>query len=314
MTPLENIVSFLKDNNDFFIATHLNPEGDALGSAIALSMALESLGKNTVVYDKDPVPEFYKFLPGYNKITNSVSSLDTKELSLILLDCNTPDRAGIEKLTFKHTVVIDHHETETNFGDIKWVEPQTPATGLMIFKLLKEMGIKITQDIAVNLYAAIAVDTGTFRYSNTSSEVLKAAAELAEAGANPGFIAESIHESWSRNRFKLLCMALSTLEIIDSVAFIVVTKDMFNTTETLPSDTENFSNVPRMMKDIKVSVFFRETDEGYWKVSLRSKRDFNVARIAEQFDGGGHKNAAGCTIKADLKTAKRMLLEAIRGQ
>lgn len=305
------LLSFLKEKNNFFIATHINPEGDALGSSIALSMALEALGKNTVLYDVDSIPGLYRFLPGYERFRNSLSGLQPSTLNLLLLDCNTPERAGIEGLSFKHCAVIDHHETETDFGDVRWVEPRAAATGVMIFHLIKDLGVEITKEMAVNLYAAVAIDTGTFRFSNTTAEVLRIAAELAETGARPGCISNSLYETWSEKRFRLLIMALNTFEIRDNIAFTFVTREMFKQTGTGPEDTEDFSSLPRMIKDITISAFFRETDGNEWKVSLRSKGGINVADIAALFQGGGHKNAAGYTIKATLEDAKETLLKTI---
>ncbi|MBI4823543.1 MAG: bifunctional oligoribonuclease/PAP phosphatase NrnA [Nitrospirae bacterium] len=314
MNDIKDIASFIKGNDSFVLATHVNPEGDALGSAIALSMALSAIDKKTIVYDRDPVPEFYKFMPGWERVRNSLDGLNTSSMPLILLDCNDPERAGVENLTFKHTAVIDHHEVERGFGDIRWIEPSAPATGLMVYRLIKELGISITEDIAVNLYTAIAVDTGTFRYNNTTPEVLRIASSLVEAGALPSVVAEGLYETWSQERFRLLSKTLETLEIIDGIAITVITKDMFKDTGASSDDTENFVGYPRMMKDINVSALFRELAEGSgWKVSLRSKKDLvNVAVIAESFGGGGHRNAAGYKIKADLKTAKELLLKSLK--
>jgi phosphoesterase RecJ-like protein len=181
-----------------------------------------------------------------------------------------------------------------------------------VFELLKALGSEITAAVAVNLYAAIAVDTGTFRYNNTTPEVLRTAAELAEAGAAPGEVAEGIYESWSTPRFNLLCRTLGTLELHDGMALTVATQEMFRQTGTAVSDTEEFSNFSRMIRDARVSAFLRELPGGGWKVSLRSKGEHDVARVAERFGGGGHKNAAGCTIEGDLASAKRRLAEAIR--
>jgi phosphoesterase RecJ-like protein len=304
------IVSVLKKEKVFFLATHISPDGDAIGSALALSSALESLGKEVRVYNKDRVPEFYKFMPGHKRFRPGLKNAFAKNPVLILLDCNTPERAALEQYSFRRSVVIDHHETERDFGDIRWVIPAAAATGLMIFYLIKSMGVALTKDIATNLYTAIAVDTGTFRYSNTSAEVLNASAELIEAGANPSFIAECLYERWEENRFNLLVMTLNNLEIKNDIAMIHITKNMFQKTGTSPDDTENFSNFPRMIKTVKISAVFRDIGDGFWKASLRSKGDVNVAKIAELYGGGGHKNAAGFKTRDSLKSVKEKFLLA----
>jgi len=305
------LLAFLKEDDDFFITTHINPEPDALGSVLALSSALATLGKRSVLYVRDPVPEMYHFMPSHEKFTSNIPLDSLKQKPIILLDCNTLERAGLKNIRFKSSAVIDHHETEKEFGDIRWIVPQAAATGIMIFYLLKEMGIALSGDIATTLYSAIAIDTGTFRYSNTTAEVLKVGAELIEAGAEPATIATNLYEIWSEKRFRLFILALNTLEIIDDIAIICVTKAMFEKTGTGPNDTEMFVSFPRMMKDVKVSVLFRQDETDFWKVSLRSRGSMNVARIATQFKGGGHRNAAGYQIKADLATAKEKLLKII---
>jgi phosphoesterase RecJ-like protein len=303
-----DLISFLKKEDHFFLATHINPEADALGSCLALSMALDTLGKETIVYDRDSVPEFCKFLPHHERVVHSTSNITHADMNLILLDCNTPERAGIGGLNFKNAAVIDHHRTEKDFGDIRWIVPGAAATGMMIFYLLKELKVKLTQEMAVNLYAAIAIDTGTFRFGNTTPDVLRVAAELADAGASPAFISNSLYEAWTEKRFRLLIMMLNTLEIRDGIAFVHVTREMFDKTGTGPEDTENFVGFPRMIKNIVMSAFFRETDDNEWKVSLRSKGDTDVSKIAYSFGGGGHKNAAGYEIKEDFESAKKYLL------
>lgn len=307
----EELIQFITREKKLLIATHINPEGDALGSALALAMALESMGKETIVYDRDPVPESYRFLPGHERFTTSLPSLNLGSLPLILLDCNEPGRAGIDAMVVPFSAVIDHHETEKEFGQIRWIEPRAAATGIMVHSLLKKLGVTITRDMATNLYTAIAIDTGTFRYSNVTSEVLRAAAELVDRGADPAAIAGGLYETWSKGRFQLLIGVLNTLEIIDTLAMTVATNEMFMRTGTSAEDTENFSNFPRMMSGITVSAFFRETEDG-WKVSLRSKGDVNVAQIADRFRGGGHRNAAGYRVKGDLKKAKESLTKAVK--
>jgi len=305
------LLSFLKEKEKFFIATHISPEADAIGSSLALSSALESLGKVTVIYDENPVPKVCRFLPAQEKFINIILPFITTDFALILLDCNTLKRAGIEGLTFKYSVVIDHHETEEDFGDIKWVVPEAAATGMMVFYLIKELGVNITRDMAINLYSAIAIDTGTFRYGNTTAEALRIAAKLIEAGASPAYISNNLYETWSQERFALLIMSLNTLEVRGNVAITFVTREMYRKTGAAPEDTEDFPAFTRVMKDVNVSAFFRELADNYWKVSLRSKGDINVALVASRFDGGGHKNAAGYVVKSDLESAREFLLKAL---
>lgn len=305
------LLNLLKDEESYLIAAHVSPDGDAIGSSIALSMALESMGKKTVVYDKDPVPEFYKFLPGQERFTNSIPGLNPQISNLVLIDCNELERTSLENIVIRHSVVIDHHETIREFGDIKWIDPHAAATGMMVYYLIKELGLKMTKDMATNLYTAIAVDTGTFRYSNTTHEVLSVSADLIDSGADPARIAVEIYETWSERRFRLLTMALNTLDRSGSVAMLHVTREMFAETGASPEDTENFVSFPRMMKEVKVAVLFREIESGKWKVSLRSRGDVNVSKIAEAFNGGGHRNAAGYKVKGDLKTAKEELFKAV---
>ena len=308
----KEIVGVLKKETVFFLATHINPDGDAIGSALALASALESMGKKVYVYNKDRIPELYKFMPGHKRFNSSLKNAFTKAPVLVLLDCNSPERAALEQYSFRRSIVIDHHQTETAYGDVRWVVPGAAATGLMIFFLIKAMGVALTKGMATNLYTAIVVDTGTFRYSNTSSEVLITCAELIKAGADPSYIAECLYDRWEKDRFKLLVMTLNNLEIKSNVAVMHVTKDMFEKTGTIPEDTENFSNLPRMIKSVKIAALFRDMGNGFWKASLRSKGNVNVAKIAELYGGGGHKNAAGFKIKGGLKSAKEKLLLAMK--
>ena len=309
--PKRLIADFRKEQV-FLLTTHISPDGDAIGSCLALDEALRLLGKTVVVYDRDPVPEYYRFMPGYRTFRSAPGDILSKNPLVVLLDCNSPERAALEGHAFRKIIVIDHHETESDFGDVRWVERNAAATGLMIFHLIKALGVPITKTIATNLYAAIAVDTGTFRYSNTGTDVLLAAAMLVEAGAKPGTISEYLYERWKKSRFDLLTLSLETLEIKDGVSIVHVTKKMHKKTGTTESDTENFANVPRIIDTVKISVLIREVDNGRWKVSMRSKGMVNVATIASAFGGGGHRNAAGFRMKADLAAVKKAILKSAR--
>jgi bifunctional oligoribonuclease and PAP phosphatase NrnA len=310
-TPRE-IISVFKKEKVFFLSTHIHPDADAIGSVLALSFALESLGKQTYIYNKDRIPAQYRFMKGHKRFKSSVRNIIGKKPVLVLLDCNSPERAALERYSFRTSVVIDHHETERDFGDIRWVNPAAAATGLMIFYLIKSLGIVLTKEMSENLYSAISADTGTFRFSNTSAEVLRAGAELLDSGADPELVSESLYNHWERNRFELFMDTLNNLEITDNLAIMHITREMLQTTGTLPEDAENFANFPKMIREIKIAALFRETGDGSWKVSLRSKGNINVAKTAEFFGGGGHRNAAGFRISGSLDSVKKKFLAAVR--
>jgi phosphoesterase RecJ-like protein len=303
------LLHVLRTSDDFFLATHKDPEGDALGSSLALHLALRSMGKKSVVFNRDLVPALYRYLPQYELVSDVIPESVN---NLVLMDCNSLQRAGLEECNIGFSVVIDHHRTQNNFGDVRWIEPDAPATGLMVFYVIKELGVEISKDMAVNLYSAIGIDTGIFRYSNTTAECLSVASELVTKGADPGIIADRLYNTYSRGRFLLLEKSLENLEIFDTIAVFAISEDMYRDTGTSSEDTESFVNFPLKIEDIKISVLLRQIDEGQWKVSLRSKGDIDIASVAVLFGGGGHRNAAGCIISAGIADAKRLILEKIR--
>ncbi|HMK61443.1 MAG TPA: bifunctional oligoribonuclease/PAP phosphatase NrnA [Dissulfurispiraceae bacterium] len=331
LIPPKELLDSIRSSDNFLVAAHINPDGDALGTAIAFGAALEKMGKKVVLLDKHRVPEQYRFLPGQDKFhtyeTLAHAGYKAEDFQvLVLLDCNDPERIGLEnkpqhsfadglkeKLAAgMNALVIDHHETEKGFGMVKWIEPAAAATGFMAFHLINALGIEISEEMAINLYAAIVIDTGNFRYENATAEVFKVAARLIDLGARPSQIYQELYESWSDSRFRLYLKMIESLDVRDDVVFGVVTKKMFEETGAVSEDTENFVSFPRIVKRVAVSVMLREIGKNEYKVSLRSKGNINVARVAEMFEGGGHKNAAGCRIRADIASAKDLLFEKIK--
>ena len=320
--PPEDLVEFFKKEDGFFIVIHLNPDGDALGSACALGMALEKLGKRIILVCRDKVPDQYTFLPGIGlfQTFDTISSGDLDfELypNLVLVDCNDIKRTGLEKsrvafTKFAASAVIDHHETERPSDNLQWIVPGMAAAGMLVYYLVRALQVTITGPMATNLYAALIVDTGNFRYPNTSAEVLHAAADLAAKGANPSLINRSINESWSANRFRLFVKVLGTLSIDSGIAIIHVTRKMFEETATTPDDTENFASFALIMKDIKIAVFVREMGDYNYKISLRSAEGIDVQKVAAMYGGGGHKNAAGCVAQGQLGLVKAELIKKLR--
>lgn len=315
MNPPQELITCLQDMDNFVIASHVFPDGDTLGASLALGEALRLIGKKAVSYCIDGVPESLRFLPGNEKVARTLDGLggngSLSDAILILMDCNSPDRVGIDGASFKKSIVVDHHLTEKPFGDIRWVAPDIAATGLMAYTLIKALGVELTRDMAMNIYTALAVDTGTFRYSNTTGWALAVAAELVEKGVQPSFVADRLYNDWSQEKFLLMNEMLHSLVIRDGVAIASITLDMFNRTGARPDDTENFVNIPIMVKSIRMSALFRQVGARQWKASLRSRGDVNVAAIAQAFDGGGHKNAAGYKAEGELGEVKARLLEAL---
>ncbi len=310
---MREVYETVKANGKFFLATHISPDGDAIGSAVALGLALRSMGKDVTVYDRDGVPDLYRFLPGSEMVTDEVRRQDTSGAVLVLLDCNTLARAGLDEAgSFEKSVVIDHHQTESPFGDVKWVEPREAATGSMVYRLLVELGAEITTDIATNLYTAIAIDTGVFRYGNTSAEVLDTAAELVRAGAAPADITDRLYNSWSADRYRLFSLAQASLEMYGPVAISTVTLGMFDETGTDPEDTETFVNYPLVMESVRISALLKQKDDVLWKASLRSKEEIDISKVAVMFNGGGHRNAAGCSLEGSMPDVKQKLLNALK--
>lgn len=308
---MKAIVDTISTGDDFLIATHVNPDGDALGSAIALGLALRAKNKNVIIYDRDGIPDAYSFLPQNKIVTKSIEGINVQ--TLILVDCNNPTRAGLNGWAgYTQSLVIDHHDTDGDFGDLKFIAPDIPATGIIILRLIRELGVELTTDMAQNLYTAIALDTGTFRFANTTAEALRAGAELTEAGANPGLVADRLYNNWSKKQFTLFQKIMGALEISGDICFMNSPVALFKATSTTLEDTENFVNFPLVMDNIKVSVFMKESDPGMWRASLRSKGDINVAAIAEKLGGGGHKNASGCTVMGSYKKAKSLLLRGLK--
>ncbi len=321
MKTLNKIQKLIKENKKFLIVSHINPEGDAIGSCIALALGLKKMRKSAYILSKDPVPDILKFLPHSNLINTKKPSINFDVL--ILVDCNTIERTGFSALSgtapggknikVKATAIIDHHlTTNRDKRHIIWVDSKASAAGELIYKLLKALRIPIDKKIAANLYTAILTDTGGFRYSNTSVESVRIASDLIEAGAEPWKIAKEVYESISLNCLRLLSQMLPTLEKRGKIAWVTVTRLMFKKTNTCAQDTENFVDYPRKVKGIEVAVFFRENAKNRYKVSLRSKGKVNVADIAKTFGGGGHASAAGCVVNGSLTEVKKKVLKTVR--
>lgn len=313
------LLNLIKRNKSFLIVGHINPEGDAIGSALALALGLKKIGKKDVsVLNRDGVPEILKFLPAAKSVKQTPPR--KKFDVLFIVDCNTLERTGFQELKAEHTAIIDHHipPVEADKSELyrtlaaALIDPHAAATGMLIYRVLTSLRIPIDKNIATNLYTAILVDTGGFRYSNTSPESLRIACHLVQAGAMPWDITKEIYESIPFRSMKLMGLSLATLEMKDDIAWITTTMDMLKKTGTTTEDSEDFVDFPRKVKEIKVAVFFREDAENVFKISLRSKSRVNVQEIAHSFGGGGHFAAAGCKVKGSLQEVQDKVFSAVK--
>jgi len=319
MKTSSKLLNLIKQNKSFLIVGHINPEADSIGASVALALGLRKLGKKDIcVLSRDPVPETLRFLPSSEIIRQKPPA---REFDVVfLVDCNEVKRTGFEGFRAKKTAVIDHHVLPANAATSAFykslsagmIDPDAAAAGLLVYRVLTALKVPLDKNIATNLYAAILTDTGGFRYSNASSEALKTAANLVEAGAKPWDISKEVYESIPYKSMKLLGLSLATLDRKDGIAWINATKHMFEKTGTTAEDSEDFVDFPRKVKDTEVAVFFREDGSNTYKLSLRSKGRVNVQKIARGFGGGGHVAAAGCKIKGTFKEVQDRVFTAIR--
>ena len=309
------LIELLKrEEGTILIASHENPDADTLGSALALYLFLKKKGKKVIVGCKDKVPHFLDFLPGAGDVVllpvNEVFSL------AIVVDASGFYRINAEVKALRK-VRIDHHIGGDFYGEYDYIDPSAPSTTALIYRLLCAWDRSaIDKDIAQNLYAGLATDTGFFKYSNTTAETFQLAKELVELGAEPHWTYVNFAERESLNKMRLISKVLDTLSLHEDglVAGITIFDRFFKETGCEYSDSEGLVSYPRSLEGVEVAyAIIEKPEEGVWKVSLRSKGKVDVAKIAEALGGGGHKYSSGCKIKADsYESALEKLLSAIR--
>lgn len=313
---LEQVVSILREKKTFLVAGHIGPEGDAIGSSLALAIALRDMGKKADVINRDPIPRQLGFLP-HEGILFQRDALTEVVDCLVVVDCADLRRTGFleGKGTLPKTVVnIDHHVTNPLFGDVNWVVPEAVATGEMIYDLLKAMPVSITPPIATALYTALLSETGSFRYANTNQKSLRMGADLIDRGADPVAVARALFEINPLGKLELLGEVLTRLELSEDkkVAWVEVTRAQLQRTNTVDADTDDFISYPRSIEGIEAAVFFREVEPQKYKISLRSEGKVDVSLLAKGWGGGGHRNAAGCTILGNREEVKKKVLSSVQ--
>ncbi len=309
---LSQVVELIENKNVFAITTHIKPDGDGVGSSLGLCWLLRSLGKEAEVIVHGEVPPAYRSLPGADEIRD-VSYVNGKYDAVFVIECSDITRPGIEGLSSQFTVNIDHHATSEHFGTINWIDSTASAVGEMIYNLCKAIGGRITKEIAECVYLALVTDTGSFHFPNTSDRTLKVASELIKAGARPAKIGEAVYNNYPWSRIELMRQVLGTVKRDETgrIAMMRQTIAMRESAEAIDGDNNGFVNIPLAAKDVQAVVYMREIGPDQFRASLRSKGDINVAKVAEKFGGGGHKNASGLSINGNWDEKEREIVAAL---
>jgi phosphoesterase RecJ-like protein len=313
----EQIGQVLRENQRFAVLSHVRPDGDALGSQLALGLSLKKLGKDVRIWNEDGMLEKYSFLPNTDLLTRPPAEPEDVDVA-VALDTAIQNRLGTTVAAIKSAKVwinIDHHPSNPGYGNVVYIDPHAPATGQILFELMTSQKLPIDPAIAENLYVAILTDTGSFQYPNTTARTLEIAAELVRAGVDVGRVSQSTYENYPRRRIELLRELLGTMrfDADDRVASFSLSLATAKKLGVLPEDNEGLIDHLRAIRGVIVAVFLEELAEGKVRVSMRSKTEkVNVCAICEKFGGGGHVLAAGARVKGTLAEVEKKILEETR--
>ena len=313
----EQIGQALREGGRFAVLSHVRPDGDALGSQLALGLSLKRLGKDVRIWNEEGMLEKYSFLPSANLLTKPPADPEDVDVA-IALDTAIQNRLGTALPAVRSAKVwinIDHHPSNPGYGDLVYINPKAPATGQILFELIRSEKLPIDAAIAENLYVAISTDTGSFQYPNTTARTFEMAAELVRAGVDVGRVSQLTYENYPRRRAELLRDLLGTMrfEANDRVASFSLSLATAKKLGVLPEDNEGLIDHLRAIHGVIVAVFFEELADGKVRVSMRSKSEkVNVCAICEKFGGGGHVLAAGARIRGTLAEVEKKILEEVR--
>jgi phosphoesterase RecJ-like protein len=309
VTDLDRIVAHLHSGRRFLVSSHQRPDGDAIGSAVGCALALRELGKQAdVVMDGVP-PHFLQPFPAVDQI-RVLTHVDEVTDGAIIMECSSLDRTGVRGLDRSPVLNIDHHVGNTRYGALNWVDESAAACTELLFTLIEKLGIRLTPAIATHVYLGLLTDTGSFRFSHITSRSFEIARRCVEAGANPQWIASVHYDSSTLGRVRIFGHVLNTMRLDDTgrVALLTMTNADAAAAGASYDDTDGLINFPLGVKDIQAVAFFKEAGQDDWRVSMRSKGEVDVGAIARAHAGGGHKNAAGCSVRGRLPELQEAFL------
>jgi len=306
------IAAELRVRQRFLITSHLKPDGDSIGSQMALAGALRALGKDVRVVNRDQAPSPLLTFPWVDQIEiadRAESDFD----AVVVMECGDLARTGVQGLERHFIVNIDHHPGNSMFGAINWFDAGAAACGEMVFDLVRALGVAMTPEIATHIYVAILTDTGSFHYSSISPRTFDICRQTLEAGVDPVAVARNVFDSNNIGRLRLLGAVLGSVELEDSgrLATIYLDRAMARAAGGTYDDTEGIINLPLTVKEIQAVAFFKEMSPAQYRVSLRSKGAIDVGEVAKRFGGGGHKNASGCTVEGTLPEVRAQVIPLV---
>ncbi len=314
-SPIAEVCRALLEGNRFLILSHQNPDGDAIGSSLALASGLGALGKQCDILNADGVPMNLSWLPLAEQVHLFPQDRETYD-AVVLLDCGTAERTGFGEDILRRAqtaVNIDHHPGNSLFGSANLVDPDACATAELVYQVLQALPAPIGYSAATAIYTGILTDTGCFRFSNTNARAFEIASHMVAKGVDPSWVSQMVFDQQPVARLRLLSRVMETLDLSprDKAASVVVTQTMFRETHTGVEDVEGFVNYPRSICGVEVGLLFREEASDRYRIALRSKGRVDVSSIARELGGGGHRNAAGATTQGSLEELKRLVFERV---
>jgi len=297
----------------FLITSHARPDGDSIGSQLAMAYALEALGKEVRIVNSDPAPEHYLEFPGVDRIEVALQVLERDFDALIVMEAGDFRRTGVSGLEGHFTINIDHHQGNTGYGDLNWLDETAAACGELVFELIDVLDVPLTIEIATHIYLAILTDTGSFHHSYITPRTFEICRQCVEVGVSPAAMARRVFDSNSFGKLKLIGALLDEMDLRDNgrLAVLYLNDEILNATGTTYNDTEGLINLPLTAREIHAVAFFKVGADGDVRVSLRSKYDVDVRSVAARYGGGGHKNASGFTVRGPLEDVREVIIAEI---
>jgi phosphoesterase RecJ-like protein len=309
---IARIVDAVRARQRFVLSSHARPDGDSIGSQLAMLFALRALGKEAVAINADPAPPPLLAFPGVQEI-RIATTVEGEFDAAIIMECGDLARTGVAGFERFFVINIDHHPGNTGYGAINWFDAGAAACGEMVFDLVQALGVPLSTEIATHIYLAILTDTGSFHYSSISPRTFEICRACVEAGVDPVLVARNVYDSNNMGRLKLFGAVLSAMQIDPTgrIAIVYLDHEMARAAGGTYEDTEGLINLPLTVKEIQAVVFFKQHEGEQYRVSMRSKGPIDIGAVAKDFGGGGHKNAAGCTVTGAIDALQKLLVEKI---